>query len=115
MGIDDVAGLLAQYSFCASSEAELQVAVEEALATVAFERECFLSPESRIEFFVPEAKVGVECKIDGSTTAVMRQLLRYAESPKIDGLVLLTTRNKHKSVPPALNGKAIRVILARAF
>jgi hypothetical protein len=114
--LDAVAGWLSQYRFASASEAMLQQAVSVALseAGLAFERERSLSHRDRIDFYC-DGKVGIECKIDGSVTEVIRQLLRYAESEEIEGLVLVTSRAKHRRMPPTLGGKPVHVVLTRAF
>jgi hypothetical protein len=113
----DIIHLLQQYRFAAASEAELHQAVAQALQTgaVPFEAEWVLSARDRIDFFCRESSLGIECKIDGSPAQVMRQLLRYANSRAIQGLVLITTRNKHRSIPGTLAGKPVTVILTREF
>jgi hypothetical protein len=115
--IPDIVHLLAQYHFAAASEAELHQAVAQALreSAVPFEPEWPLSARDRIDFYCRESLLGIECKIDGSPSQVMRQLLRYAESGAIQALVLVTTRNKHRAIPQTLGGKPVYVVLTRAF
>jgi len=109
--------LLRGYRYTAHNEAALQAGVERVLQEqgIGFEREKSLSPRDRIEFYLPEARVGIECKIDGSQIAVMRQLLRYAESDRIEELILLTSRNKHRSVPETLHGKPVHIVYVGGF
>lgn len=116
MAIDKVTDWLSQYEFGAASEEILHRAVHEALTVGGFESrpEFVLSPRDRIDFYLPASRIGIECKIDGSATEIMRQLLRYAESPQIGALILVTSRNKHR-VPPVLGSKPVRVVLTRAF
>jgi hypothetical protein len=64
----------------------------------------------RIDFYLPAALIGLELKVDGSPAEVMRQLQRYAQSPEIGHLLLLTGRSRLTSVPRALHGKPIRVV-----
>lgn len=49
------------------------------------------SAADRIDFYLPESRVGIECKVKGEVDAIMRQLSRYAASPKISHLVLVTS------------------------
>lgn len=109
--------LLGQQSFCYASEADLQAAIERVfdVAGVHAEREVRLTARDRIDFLVD--RVGVEIKIDGGSRDVERQLRRYLESDCIDGVLLVTTRSKHRAIeqgtvtagdPPSR--KALRVL-----
>jgi hypothetical protein len=73
-----------------------------------FEREVKLNATDRIDFLV--GTVGIECKVDGSKNAVASQLLRYAESDRISGLILVTIRNTHRFGGTELLGKPLRVM-----
>jgi hypothetical protein len=115
MNVVEVLRLLEGFSFASNTEAILQQGVEQVLEGVPYDREKVLSPRDRIEFYLPGPKVGIECKIDGSANTVMRQLLRYTESPLIDCLILVTSRTKHKVIPSILGGKKVYVLLTRAF
>lgn len=86
-----------------------------AISGVLAQRERRLSDTDRIDFYVPAARTGIECKTDGSPNTVMRQLLRYTESELIDGLVLVTTRQKHRIIHSQLGGKPVHIVMARAF
>jgi hypothetical protein len=98
-----------------------EISLQESLATVLVDaglsvaREVPLDRRNRIDFLVqrPTGKierVGVEVKTGGSVADVRRQLTRYARSPEIDGLVLVTNRVRHRELPPAIEGKPIRVV-----
>ncbi len=117
MTLDETANLLRQYSFAAASEATLHHAVHGVFLAggIPVEPERILSARDRIDFYLPDSQLGIECKIDGSPSEVMRQLLRYTESPEIAGLILVTSRTKHRSIPPTLGGKPVRVVLTRLF
>lgn len=92
------------------SEIDLQDAIARVLVAehVSFEREAVLSAESRIDFLT-HAGDGIEVKVDGSTAQVTRQLHRYAQSPLVVSILLVTTRMRHLHVPRSLGGKAIEV------
>jgi len=111
--VADLAELLAAVRClnCVCCEYSVQEQVERVLtdACVAFEREVSLSPTDRIDFLIGE--IGVEIKVGGSPSSVLRQIARYATSIRVSKLVLLVTRARIASlVPPAINGKAVTVV-----
>jgi NAD(P)-dependent dehydrogenase (short-subunit alcohol dehydrogenase family) len=102
--------LLEGHRFDESSEDALQRGVAQVLAAAgcSFTREVPLTRQDRIDFLV--GGVGVECKTDGSLSALTRQLHRYALATQVEALVLVTTRARLARVPPHLNGKRISVV-----
>lgn len=108
--IDEVVKALRAYRLPPAIEAELHDAVRRALLEhgFAFRQEELLGQRgSRIDFLVvaghgpdgvqhPIEPVGIECKVDGSPTAVADQLLRYAATEHVTGgLILLTSKASH--------------------
>lgn len=58
--------------------------------------------------------IGIEVKLKGSPGDISRQLRRYAEEPRLAGLVLVTSRPM--SLPATINGKPVAVFdLGRAW
>ncbi len=76
---------------------------------IAFAREVRLDKANRIDFMV--GHIGVEVKIGGGISALIRQLARYAEFDQVGDLVLVSTRATLARVPTELNGKRVRVAL----
>lgn len=108
----NIVELLRSYYIPFGQEAMMQATVEQILREheIQFERECVLSTGSRIEFLISDG-TGIECKVDGSAAAVLRQCLRYAECPQITSLILLTTRSTHRFAVDSLLDKPFHVIL----
>lgn len=77
-------------------------------ANIKYHREFVFGPRDRIDFLV--GRIGIECKVAGSTGAVMRQLLRYAERPEIGALILVTSRHTHRFSQTEIGGKPFKVI-----
>jgi hypothetical protein len=94
-----------------TKEDTFQQEVAEVLAThgVEFEREFRLSGGDRVDFLV--GRVAIEMKIKGGINAVLRQLQRYAQSPLVDEIILLTSRTRLCSMPKTLSDKPIHVAL----
>ncbi len=80
------------------TEKLVQRAIAELLAQagVAFRREVALTKSDIIDFLC--GPVGIEVKISGVTATVTRQLWRYAESPLIEELVLVTSVPRHAQI-----------------
>lgn len=99
----------------------LQAAIAERLTQmgIPYERETRLTPSERIDFLchrpdgLDKASIGIEVKVSGSTQALLRQLLRYARTDKLNGLVVLTSRPSHLELPPVVGGLPCTVILAQ--
>jgi hypothetical protein len=116
-----VAGYIAQAlraaTFTFTSEAELQDGIALALqsAQIVFTREVRLTPRNRIDFFVAGG-TGIEVKVDGSLSALVRQLHRYAELENVRELVVVTSLIRLSRLPPDLCGKPITAVcLARGI
>lgn len=109
--IDRVSDCCRTYRFTRASEATLQDGFAAAMTAegIAFEREAVLAYGERIDFLVGD--VGVELKIKGSASEVLRQLSRYARHERVQSLVLVTTRSLHLNLPRSFGGKALRVVL----
>jgi hypothetical protein len=104
---------LTRYRMPVQHESDLQLTIGLVLEGVgydgAFEREYDLGAAGRIDFYFPSWRIGLEVKVGGSAASVLRQLHRYAESPAIAVLCLVTTRVRHRDVPRSLLGKPVLV------
>jgi len=111
--VRDVLKTLRSHAFYTGNEKLLQDAIGQIL-DAPFEREYQLGPGERIDFYLPGPKLGIEVKVDGSATVVMRQLQRYLGYSKVQEIILLTTRSKHLGVERVLCGKKVHVIFTGA-
>ena len=100
--------------FSYSSEAEIQDQIEFVLQHygIPYEREVDLGSLGRIDFIV-NGNIGLEVKIAGPKNTVARQLLRYAESDRIDQLVLATTKAVHRWSAKSFGGKPLQIVLLK--
>lgn len=99
--------MLAGYRYDLTSEDDLQQGLAEAMLRerVEFQKEVRLSPRDRIDFMV--GRVGVEVKVGGSLSALIRQLYRYAEHQEVDSLVLVSSRIRLDRLPDTILGKPV--------
>ncbi len=113
MIIDQIAEELREWSFTSISvEAELQLEIGIVLGKMGhkFLREYVLNARSRIDFYLPDHKIGIEVKVAGGVNQVMRQIHRYNACDPIDGVILVTSRTTHTAMPTELNSKPTRVV-----
>jgi hypothetical protein len=109
----EVARILRLHSFHYADEEQLQRGIGEALtlAGAPFTREVRLDRSSRIDFVVhARCEVGIEAKIASAASSVSRQVDRYLTNDNIDGLVLVTTLRRHKSLGGMRRGKPVEVV-----
>ncbi|KKK98092.1 hypothetical protein LCGC14_2646250 [marine sediment metagenome] len=94
--LDAICELCPKLRFHGTREVLLQDALGQLLRATFSEvdREVPLTKSAVVDFLVGD--VAIEVKIDESPMAVTRQLRRYAESPRVQSLVLVTTRAKHR-------------------
>lgn len=100
-----------------SDEAELQAEVERILTARGgvVERERHLSARDRPDFMLPDEGLALEVKVDGSATDLLRQIHRYAGHDEVEGVIVLTTKSRHRSMPPEVNGVPVFVLWLRGI
>ncbi|MGZ3416739.1 MAG: hypothetical protein ACXWUG_14755 [Polyangiales bacterium] len=108
--MDDVVTIervLRSHRYRFTTERELQAGIALVLQNqgVAFTREAVLD-EGTIDFLV--GSIGVEVKIKGSLPDVTRQVHRYLQSPRVESLLLVTTRAGLARLPAIISGKTVR-------
>jgi hypothetical protein len=108
-GLHDLARSINRRRFRYSSEAQLQAALADALTADGYLvlREAPLGG-GRIDLLV--GRIGIEVKVAGSRAPVLRQLRRYADPTRLDGLVLVTTRARQLAMPADVGGIPLEVV-----
>lgn len=98
-------------SYSYADELQLHLGIETALKQAGFTPtpEVRLTTRDRIDFLID--RTGIEVKIKGSRDALHRQLLRYASSPLIDELLVVTTVRAHRGLPASIGGKPLDVLV----
>jgi hypothetical protein len=107
------AGLLKSYRYSVGTEDSFQRSLEEVLVRhrIQFLREYKLGSEyGRIDFYLPNQRFGIELKVTGSPSEVLRQLHRYAQCPDISALILLTARARLAFAPLQVNGRPLLAV-----
>ena len=110
--LEAACGHLTSHRYLAGTEAELQAFVERVLleAAIPFERERVVGRAGRIDFYLPLWRAGLELKTEGSASAVLRQLHRYAGELEIERLFLGTTHARLGGLPAVIRGKPLQVL-----
>lgn len=112
--LDAIARVIKQCSFRWSSEADIHKGLLQWLGNQqqhvpSFRSEVILSKRDRLDVLLADG-TAIEIKVDGTKTEVLRQLHRYAEHEQVTGLILLTTKMVHTSMPPAVLDKPLVVV-----
>lgn len=107
--IEHVRDAIGAQSYRFTDESELQEGIAEALtiAGLDFEREVVLSPKDRVDFLLPGGLV-IEVKIDGSISALTRQVFRYTELDVVSAVVVVASLTRLCQLPDEMNGKPVR-------
>lgn len=104
----EIAAHLRCFRYGARTEAEFQECIGAVLTlrNAPFEREVLLSKGDRIDFLLADG-VGIEVKIKGTAAAAEAQLRRYARSPRVKELILMTSRSQVAVQPSEIDGKPV--------
>lgn len=107
-----VSDVLRRYAIYGEDELAVQNGVEDILAAEGIEyvREWQATARDRPDFWLPDEHAVIECKVDGSTSEVERQLSRYASIDGVLAIVLLTTMVRHSGVSSCINGVPVDVV-----
>lgn len=113
--VADLVACIEEQSFSFEDESELQSALADLFKAerYRFKREADIGASERIDFLVAlgDARWGVEVKVDGSLTAVTRQLHRYADTGRVHALVLVASKIQLMDVPREMCGVPVAVAL----
>lgn len=113
MAAVSIEAALRRHRFRFASERALQNSLTRLLEMLGFAatREYRLGPEDVADFFLEGSGLAIEVKVDGSLSAVTRQLHRYAGHHDVNALMLITSLNRHDSLPNEMQGKPLRVVV----
>jgi len=114
---ENVTETLRGYRMAQTTERALQDSIAEVLhhRGFSFQREARLSARDRPDFLITPG-ICLEVKTQGPASEVRRQLERYAESPDVAVVLLVTTNPLHEIMPDMMAGKPVMVLcLGGAF
>lgn len=108
----DIIELLTTYKLRCSPESAMQEDIGKVLklAEIEFTAEHRFDKRDRVDFWIPSDGIAIECKVEGGATAVISQLLRYAEHAEVKRIILVTSRSKHRWPLTELGGKPFSVV-----
>ena len=112
--LNAVVETLAVISFDSHVESDMQRAIADHLhwASIVFGREHRFNARDRVDFFLPDEGIAIECKVSGGSAEMIRQLDRYARQESVRGLILVTTKVQHRAMlPPTLQEKPTRAVV----
>jgi hypothetical protein len=114
MTAQELRKLIQSYDYVYHNETELQDQIEIVLkdGNILYSREHRLDDKSRIDFYLPDGKIGIEIKVKSGANVVSEQLARYAHSDQIKCLILITSRMAHVQLQGTMYG---RVMLETIF
>lgn len=96
------------------NEVELQDGIEIALGQIGadFTRELQLPDRfGRIDFMVHGPhEIGIEVKVAGSAANLGRQVARYLDCTKLDGIVVVSSRFGHNHLSKTYQGKPVEIV-----
>lgn len=95
--------ILEQSPLPIDSEKRLHAGIMQALSEASIEycHEVQLSKVDRIDFLCGD--IGIEAKIAGSYTVLASQVLRYLESDRVSGLIIVTNKWSHSQLNQMAN------------
>lgn len=108
--VDELAELLLRHKFRWTTETDLHEGIAEVLQNcgVSYEHEKRLSKTVRADFWC--SPVAIEIKVAGGLSDVTRQLMDYASLDQVEAVILVTTKLRHRNMPPTMRSKCVRVV-----
>lgn len=114
---DQVAVALRRQSWSVLDEVHLHAGIAAVLDAAGIEhtREVTLPDGAGRIDFLTAGGVGIEVKVAGAPTDVLRQLARYAAAAPVGALLLATTRPAHCTLPLMVRGTSLNTVLLRGI
>jgi hypothetical protein len=110
-GPQQLASMLSRAGLRFVTEAQMQDAVDTALAAAGYQ----FTPQARLgdrdrPDFLAAGGIVLELKVAGTAAELERQVTRYAAHVEVTAVVVVTCRARHRGIPPLINGKPILVV-----
>jgi hypothetical protein len=111
---EHIAEYLRGFRFHYGNEDDLQRGIEEALSAsgAEFTREARLPGVfGRLDFMVhAKFEIGIEVKVEGASSSVGRQVARYLKCPEVEGIILVSSKRRHRKFPNEFGGKPVQIV-----
>lgn len=110
--LETLTKILRSYRLRFGNEQQLQDDIASVLAMTGFSysREHRFNEKDRIDFFLDRDGIGIECKVEGSPSAVAQQCVRYADIDELHALILVSRRANHDLGVDAMRGKPFQFV-----
>lgn len=109
-----IADFLRGFRFHYGNEDDLQRGIEQALGESGadFSRELVLPGVfGRIDFMVhAKFEIGIEVKVEGANSSVGRQVARYLNCSKVEGIIVVTSKRRHRNFQSEYAGKPVEIV-----
>ena len=112
--IRTIADRLSLFQFNFKSEMELHEGIAQVLsmADIRFDREVHISTHERLDLLTHEG-IALEIKVRGSLSDVTRQVYRYAQQPRVRGILVVSS--SIRSEPLKFEGKPVEFTTLRGY
>lgn len=110
MTVDELGAALRRFRFRFNSERELHKGIAQCLDSlgISYSYEHSISSTDRLDFLV--GTIAIEAKVDGSLADLTRQVHRYAKSDRVQAIVVVSSKARHRQLPREIQGKPVRVV-----
>ena len=107
---NQICDLLTKSKIPHSTENEMQTYIQGLFDAkgILYVREHRFSDKDRVDFFIVNKGIAIECKIGSTATNMFAQVKRYLSYDSVKKLILVTS--KHMGLPDTYEGKELKVI-----
>lgn len=109
--IAEIIAALNRFRLSVGTEADLQASIRFALGACGIGFICeFPLSRGPVDFMIPDGRIAIEAKTQGSPASVTKQLLDYLDDAAVAGLILVTSKRRLGRLPTTALGKPLAVV-----